>query len=132
MTEARQPPKGFKEPNAIDRMINRAFGFLLKVGIGLPHNYLLEVRGRKTGRTYATPVNVLEHGGRKYLVAPRGYNQWVRNAETSGEATLVRGARRENKVKGCSGSSKGRASQNLSRSLQADGAALFSDPGRIV
>ena len=95
MAEARQPPKGFKEPNAIDRMINRAFGFLLKAGIGLPHNYLLEVRGRKTGRTYATPVNVLEHGGRKYLVAPRGYTQWVRNAEASGEATLARGARRE-------------------------------------
>lgn len=91
MTEARQPPKGFKEPNAIDRMINRVFGFLLKVGIGLPHNYLLEVRGRKTGRTYATPVNLLEHGGGKYLV----YTQWVRNAEASGEATLVRGARRE-------------------------------------
>ena len=96
MAEARQPPKGFKEPNAIDRMINRAFGFLLKAGIGfLPHNYLLEVRGRKTGRIYATPVNVLEHGGRRYLVAPRGYTQWVRNAEASGEAILARGARRE-------------------------------------
>jgi hypothetical protein len=72
MAEARQIPRNFKEPNAIDRTINRAFGFLLKFGIGLSHNYLLEVRGRKTGTPYATPVNVLEHGGRKYLVAPRG------------------------------------------------------------
>ena len=76
-------------------MVNRAFGFLLKWDIGLAHNYLLEVRGRKTGRTYATPVNVLEHEGRRYLVAPRGYTQWVRNAEASGEATLVRGGKRE-------------------------------------
>jgi deazaflavin-dependent oxidoreductase (nitroreductase family) len=95
MAEPRRVPRDFKEPNAIDRTINRAFGFLLKLGIGLSHNYLLEVRGRKTGRTHATPVNVLEHEGRKYLVAPRGYTQWVRNAEASGEVTLVRGAKRE-------------------------------------
>ena len=85
----------FREPNLFDRTVNRAFGFLLKLGVGLSHNYLLEVRGRKTGRVYATPVNVLEHGGKEYLVAPRGYTQWVRNAEASGAATLVRGARRE-------------------------------------
>ena len=95
MAEARQVPRNFKEPNAIDRIINRAFGFLLKLGIGLPHNYLLEVRGRKTGRVYSTPVNVLEYKGKKYLVAPRGYTQWVKNAEASGEATLVKGAKRE-------------------------------------
>ena len=95
MTEPRQVPRDFKEPNTIDRTINRTFGFLLKLGIGLSHNYLLEVRGRKTGRTYATPVNVLEHEGRKYLVAPRGYTQWVRNAEAIGEVTLVRGTKRE-------------------------------------
>jgi deazaflavin-dependent oxidoreductase (nitroreductase family) len=93
MAEARQIPRNFKEPNAIDRIINRAFGILLKFGIGLSHNYL-EVRGRKTGRPYATPVNVLEYEGRKYLVAPRGYTQWVRIAEASGEVTLVRGAKR--------------------------------------
>ena len=81
----------FKKPNPFDRTVNRAFGFLLKLGVGLSHNYLLEVRGRKTGRVYATPVNVLEHGGKEYLVAPRGYTQWVRNAEASGAATLVRG-----------------------------------------
>ena len=95
MTEPRQVPRDFKEPNAIDRIINRSFGLMLNLGIGLSHNYLLEVRGRKSGRTYATPVNVLEHEDRKYLVAPRGYTQWARNAEASGEATLVRGAKRE-------------------------------------
>lgn len=95
MTEPRQVSRDFKKPNTIDRMINRAFGLLLNLGIGLSHNYSLEVRGRKTGRTYATPVNVLDHKGRKFLVAPRGYTQWVRNAEASGEATLVKGATRE-------------------------------------
>jgi deazaflavin-dependent oxidoreductase (nitroreductase family) len=84
----------FSQPNLVERILNRAFGFLLKLGIGLAHNYLLEVRGRKTGKVYSTPVNVLEYKGKKYLVAPRGYTQWVRNVETSGEASLVQRAER--------------------------------------
>ena len=84
----------FRQPNLVDRISNRAFGFLLKLGIGLAHNYLLEVRGRKTGKVYSTPVNVLEYKGKKYLVAPRGYTQWVRNVETSGEASLMQRAER--------------------------------------
>ena len=51
-------------------------------------------RGRKTGRVYAAPVNVLERAGRSFLVAPRGRTQWVRNAEAAGEVVLKRGASR--------------------------------------
>jgi deazaflavin-dependent oxidoreductase (nitroreductase family) len=89
------PSGQFTKPNAVDRFFNRAFGFLVKIGLGLPHNFLLEVRGRKSGRVYSTPVNVLELSGRRYLVAPRGYTQWVRNVIAVGEAVLVKGARRE-------------------------------------
>jgi deazaflavin-dependent oxidoreductase (nitroreductase family) len=85
----------FNKPTAIARFFNRAFGFLVRIGIGLSHNYLLEVRGRKTGRTYSTPINLLDHNGIEYLVAPRGDTQWVRNVIASGEASLVRGLRRE-------------------------------------
>ena len=53
--------------------------------------HVLEVRGRKTGALYSTPVDLLEERGTRYLVAPRGYTQWVRNAEISGEVTLRRG-----------------------------------------
>ena len=84
----------FRQPNLLDRILNRLFGLLLKLGVGLAHNYLLEVRGRKTGKVYSTPVNVLEYKAKRYLVAPRGYTQWVRNVETSGEATLVQRAER--------------------------------------
>ena len=79
----------------MDRFFNRAFGFLIKIGLGLSHNYLLEVRGRKSGRIYSTPVNLLERGDKKYLVAPRGYSQWVRNVIANGEASLVKGLKRE-------------------------------------
>lgn len=84
----------FVKPNAVDRLFNRVFGWLVGLGLGLPHNYLLEVRGRKSGRTYAMPVDVLTHGDTRYLVAPRGRTQWVRNAEASGRVTLKKGSRR--------------------------------------
>ena len=85
----------FDQPSLVDRVVNRVFGCLVKFGFGLSHNFLLEVRGRKTGRVYSTPVNLLDHDGKKYLVAPRGYTQWVRNVIASERATLVRGGKRE-------------------------------------
>ena len=86
---------GVVAPSAIERVVNRAFGLLVRLGLGLRHNYLLQVRGRKTGRVRSTPVNVLEHGGRRWLVAGRGRTEWVRNAEFAGEVVLRRGWRRE-------------------------------------
>lgn len=81
----------FREPGAAERLFTKAFGLLVGLGLGLPHNYLLEVRGRKSGRVYATPVNVLELDGRRFLVAGRGRTQWVRNVEVTGEVTLRKG-----------------------------------------
>src|SRR5438876_425341 len=43
----------------------------------------------------STPVDVLEHGGRRFLVAGRGETQWVRNARASGQVTLRKGMRGE-------------------------------------
>lgn len=85
----------FTPPNLLDRIINRAFGMLLRAGLGLRHNYLLEVRGRKSGKVYSTPVNVLDYDGKQYLVAPRGYTHWVRNVEAGSGAVLIKGRRRE-------------------------------------
>ena len=55
---------------------------------------LLQVTGRKTGRVYSTPVNLLQVGDKLYLVAPRGRTQWVRNSEAAGEIVLKRGSTR--------------------------------------
>jgi deazaflavin-dependent oxidoreductase (nitroreductase family) len=84
----------FQPPSATERIFNRAFGLLVGLGLGLRHNYLLRVPGRKTGRTQSTPVNVLELGGRRWLVAGRGRTQWVRNAEVAGEVLLTKGRTR--------------------------------------
>jgi deazaflavin-dependent oxidoreductase (nitroreductase family) len=87
------PEAKFEAPSASERIFNRAFGLLVGLGLGLRHNYLLQVRGRTTGRVYSTPVNVLELNGKRWLVAPRGRTQWVRNAEVAGEVLLRKGWR---------------------------------------
>src|SRR5271169_5530689 len=78
----------FRPPTAMERAFNRCFGFLVGIGFGLKHNYLLQVRGRKSGKLYSTPIDLLEMDGKRFLVAPRGRTQWVRNAEAAGEVTL--------------------------------------------
>src|ERR1019366_3032835 len=85
----------FRPPTAVERGFNRLFGFLVGLGFGLKHNYLLQVRGRKSGRLYSTPIDLLENGGKRFLVAPRGRTQWVRNAEAAGEIMLKKGRSRQ-------------------------------------
>jgi deazaflavin-dependent oxidoreductase (nitroreductase family) len=84
-------PPAFRKPSPFERLFNRFFGLLVASGIGLSHNYVVQVRGRKSGKTYSTPIDLLELDGHRFLVAPRGRTQWVRNAEAAGEVTLVRG-----------------------------------------
>ena len=85
----------FLQPSPFERLFNRLFGFLLGLGLGLPHNYLLQVEGRKSGRIYSTPVNILDYKGRRLLVAPRGETQWVRNARAREQVWLKRGRSRQ-------------------------------------
>jgi deazaflavin-dependent oxidoreductase (nitroreductase family) len=80
----------FRPPTAPERIFNRVLGRLIGWGIGPSHIYLLEVRGRKSGKLYATPVDPVEVAGKRYVVAPRGRTQWVRNAESAGEIVLRR------------------------------------------
>jgi deazaflavin-dependent oxidoreductase (nitroreductase family) len=56
---------------------------------------VLEVRGRKTGQPRRTPINPLTLEGTRYLVAPRGHTQWVRNLRAQGEGRLLVGRRAE-------------------------------------
>jgi len=85
----------FRAPNAAERIFNRAFGILVGLGLGFSHNYLLQVRGRKSGKIYSTPIDLLQLGGQRFLVAPRGRTQWVRNAEATGEVALKKGSLRQ-------------------------------------
>jgi deazaflavin-dependent oxidoreductase (nitroreductase family) len=85
----------FREPSTAEKIFNRIFGFLVGLGLGFSYNYLLEVRGRKSGKLYSTPIDLLKLNDKTYLVAPRGRTQWVRNAEAAGEVTLKKGSTRQ-------------------------------------
>jgi deazaflavin-dependent oxidoreductase (nitroreductase family) len=87
-------PTAFEKPSTSELLFNRAVGFFVGLGLGFRHNYLLQVRGRRSGKLYATPVDVLSLGNRQYLVAPRGNTQWVRNALAAGRVTLKKGMQR--------------------------------------
>jgi deazaflavin-dependent oxidoreductase (nitroreductase family) len=49
---------------------------------------VLATLGRRSGKWRTVPVNVLEHGGARYLIAPRGDTHWVRNLQENPEAEL--------------------------------------------
>jgi len=53
----------FREPSRAEKVFNRIFGFLVGIGLGFSYTYLLEVRGRKSGKLYSTPINLLERQG---------------------------------------------------------------------
>lgn len=76
-------------------VFNRIVAGLTRAGISVMGSRVLEVRGRKTGQPRRTPVNLLVYGGERYLVAPRGHTQWVRNLRASHEGCLWLGRRSE-------------------------------------
>ena len=46
------------------------------------------VRGRSPGEWRTTPVNLLTFDDNRYLVAPRGHTQWVKNLRVAGSGEL--------------------------------------------
>jgi deazaflavin-dependent oxidoreductase (nitroreductase family) len=72
-----------------------AVRWLTAHGISLFGSRVLVVRGRTTGEPRSVPVNLLELDGERYLVAPRGNTQWVRNARAAGAGELRLGTRSE-------------------------------------
>lgn len=86
----------FQEPGWFTRNVfNRLVSGSTRLGVSLAGSRVLEVRGRKSGEWRQTPVNPLPFEGDRYLVAPRGNTQWVRNLRVSGEGRLVGGRRTE-------------------------------------
>jgi deazaflavin-dependent oxidoreductase (nitroreductase family) len=73
----------------------KAVRWLTEHGVSLLGSRVLTVRGRKTGTPQSVPVNLLSLDGDRYLVAPRGNTQWVRNARVAGEVELRVGRRVE-------------------------------------
>ena len=85
----------YVKPGVPDHLFNGLIALLTRVGVSVYGSRVLAVRGRKTGEWRTVPVNLLEHEGGHYLVAPRGETQWVRNLRASGTGELRVGRRRQ-------------------------------------
>lgn len=82
-------------PGALGRAMHAAVIALTRTGVSVWGTRLLHVRGRTTGQWRVAVVNLLTHDGHRYLVAPRGQTQWVRNLRQAGEGELRLGRRVE-------------------------------------
>ena len=89
-------PAHYRAPGWFTRNVfNRAVAFLTRHGVSIVGSRVLAVRGRTSGAWRTTPVNLLDHQGRRYLVSPRGEGQWVRNLRAAGTGELRVGRRTE-------------------------------------
>jgi deazaflavin-dependent oxidoreductase (nitroreductase family) len=87
----------YRAPGWFTRNVfNQLVAFLTTRGISVLGSRVLAVKGRTSGQWRTTPVNLLTHDGCRYLVAPRGETQWVRNLRAAGTGELRVGRRAEN------------------------------------
>jgi deazaflavin-dependent oxidoreductase (nitroreductase family) len=82
------------EAGRVAGLFNTAVGWLTARGLSIWGSRVLAVRGRRSGEWRTVPVNLLTHEGARYLVAPRGHSQWVRNLRAAGGAGELRLGRR--------------------------------------
>jgi deazaflavin-dependent oxidoreductase (nitroreductase family) len=75
------------------RLGNVLIGPLARLGLAGPRTHVLTVRGRRSGRPYSTPVQLVLGDGERWLVAPYGEREWVKNARAAGEVELTRARR---------------------------------------
>jgi deazaflavin-dependent oxidoreductase (nitroreductase family) len=85
-----QAPDWFTK-HVFNRLVRRA----TRLGLSVLGSRDLRIRGRKTGTVRSTVVNLLDHDGHRYLVAPRGETEWVRNLRAAGIGELRVGRRVE-------------------------------------
>ncbi|MGQ0804529.1 MAG: nitroreductase family deazaflavin-dependent oxidoreductase [Actinomycetota bacterium] len=78
-----------------NHVFNPIIAGLTRLGLSVWGSRQLRVRGRKTGEWRSVPVNLLTFEDQRYLVAPRGETQWVRNLRAAGEGELRVGRRTE-------------------------------------
>ena len=76
-------------PSRARRVGDAIIGAFVRAGL-VPGSYLLTTRGRRTGRPRTNPVTVVDHDGRRWLIAPYGPVSWVHNARAAGQVSLRR------------------------------------------
>ena len=83
------------EQTRLRRLGNKMIAPLARLGIAGRRTHVLTVPGRKTGVPRSTPVQLLFLDGQRWLVAPYGEGDWVRNARAAGAVELTRARKTE-------------------------------------
>lgn len=79
----------YHKPSGPVKLMNSIIGRLASIGLIPRDTIQLEVKGRRSGKTRSNAVTWVEYEGQRYLVAPRGNTEWVRNVQAAGgEAVL--------------------------------------------
>lgn len=63
---------------------------LVRLGLARKRTHILTVPGRKSGRRYPTPVQLVIDDDGRWLVAPYGEREWAKNTRVAGEVALTR------------------------------------------
>ena len=83
------------EQTRLRRLGNALIMPLARLGLAGRRTHVLTVPGRKTGRPRSTPVQLLFLDGQRWLVAPYGAGDWVKNARAAGAVELMRARKTE-------------------------------------
>ena len=81
MSEVKPPPPWMVRLNVA----------ILRRGLKIGSQYLLSVRGRKSGEVRSTPISIATIAGSRYIVAAFSEAAWVQNVRAAGAGTLGRG-----------------------------------------
>jgi deazaflavin-dependent oxidoreductase (nitroreductase family) len=82
----------YRQPGWFTRNVfNRAVAGMTRLGISVWGSRILRVKGRRSGQWRTTPVNLLTFEENRYLVAPRGETEWVKNLRVAGTGELLVG-----------------------------------------
>ena len=80
----------YRRPTKLTQMMNGALGWLASLGLTPSHMITLEVKGRRSGQTRSTVMNLVGYEGARYAVSPRGESEWVRNVRAAAGAATIR------------------------------------------
>ena len=68
---------------------------MIAAGLPVGPNALITIPGRRTGEPRSAGVAIIEVEGRRWIWAPWGEVNWVRNLRAAGRATLTKRGRKE-------------------------------------
>ena len=92
MTARATPAAAFRRTR-LRRLGDTLVAPLARMGLAGRRTHVLTVRGRRSGRPYSSPVQLVLDGETRWLVAGYGEREWVKNARAAGEVELTRARR---------------------------------------